>query len=142
MKQENKSLMIKYLICVGVACALAVAVFAIQGFFTDDVAVNMQVLADGFSISGALLLMCAGIMFISGEGALIGIGYALRYTLLTFIPGGRSRQEMYKDYRERKMEAIKKSTDQCVLFVGLAFLAIGLIFMAIWYLKYYNAPIA
>ncbi len=138
MKQENKALLIKYLILIGVACALTVAVFAIQGFFTDDIGVNMQILADGFSVSGALLVMCAGILYVSGEGALIGIGFALKYTVLTFIPGGRAKQELYKDYRERKMNEIKKSTDHCMLFVGLAFLAVGLVFMTIWYLKYYN----
>ena len=142
MKQETKVKLRNYGICVAIEVLIAFLVIWSKGFFTDRASVNVQILADAFFVSGILMTLFAGMMYVSSEGALIGIGYALRYTLLTFIPGGRSRQEMYKDYRERKMEAIKKSTDHCVLFVGLAFLAIGLIFMAIWYLKYYNAPIA
>ncbi|MBQ7378237.1 MAG: DUF3899 domain-containing protein [Clostridia bacterium] len=138
VKQENKSLLVKYLICFGVAALITVMVFAIKGFFTDSWANNLQVLSDGFCVSGALMIMFAGLMFISGEGGFIGIGFVIRNVVLTFVPMGRAKHELYKDYRERKLSEIKKSTDHCVLFVGLAFLAIGIIFTVIWYVKFYN----
>ena len=119
MKQKNKALLIKYLVCFGVASLIAVTIFAMEGFFTDNVAVNIQILSDGFSISGVLLLAFTGMMFISGEGAFIGIGFVLKTVVQTFIPFGRNRHEFYKDYRERKLGEIKKSTDHCtVVFVG------------------------
>ena len=139
MKQENKALLIKYLVSFAVAAVLTVAVFAIQGFFTDDAGVNMQILADGFCVSGGLMSMYAGMLFVSRQGALLGLTFALRYTVLTFIPGGRAKQELYKDYRERKMAEMKKSTELHVLLTGLLFLAVGIIFTVIWYVQFYNA---
>ncbi|MBQ5362759.1 MAG: DUF3899 domain-containing protein [Clostridia bacterium] len=138
MKQENKALLIKYLISIAVASVIAVAVFAMQGFFTDDVGVNMQILADGFCVSGGLLSMYAGLLFASRQGALLGLTFALRYTVLTFIPGGRAKQELYKDYRERKMAEMKKSTELHVFLTGIVFLAAGIVFTVIWYVKFYN----
>ena len=138
MKQENKALLIKYLISIAVASVIAVAVFAMQGFFTDDVGVNMQILADGFCVSGGLLSMYAGLLFASRQGALLGLTFALRYTVLTFIPGGRAKQELYKDYRERKMAEMKKSTELHVFLTGIVFLAAGIVFTVIWYVKFYH----
>ena len=138
MKQENKALLIKYLISIAVASVIALAVFAMQGFFTDDVGVNMQILADGFCVSGGLLSMYAGLLFASRQGALLGLTFALRYTVLTFIPGGRAKQELYKDYRERKMAEMKKSTELHVFLTGIMFLAAGIVFTVIWYVKFYN----
>ena len=142
MKQENKGLLIRYLISFGVASVLTVGVFAIQGFFTDSPAVNMQILSDGFTISGLLLTLYAGMIFVSSQGALIGISYVFRNIVLTwFVPMGRAKHEQYGEYRERKLEELKKRNDLCVLLTGLLFLAIGIVFLAIWYIKYYTVPV-
>ena len=136
MKKETKSVLIKYLICFGVASLITVVIFAIQGFFTDNVAVNMQILADGFSISGALMLAYAGVMFISGEGAFIGIGFVMKTVAQMFIPMGRKNHEFYADYREKQLAKLKKTEDHCVLITGLAFLAVGIVFMIIWHVAF------
>ena len=138
MKQENKTLLIKYIVCFCVAAAITVAVFGIEGFFTKNVARNLQVLGDGFTVSGGLLLMFAGMMFISGEGALIGIGWVLRNAFLTFVPMGRKKHELYRDYRERKLKNAKKSSDHCLSLTGLVFLAIGVVITLVWYYNFYN----
>ena len=138
MKQENRSLLVKYLVCFGVAALLAVIVFWIEGFFTNNIARNVQVLGDGFTVSGLLLTLFAGMLFISSEGALVGIGYVFRNVFLTFIPFGRMKQERFADYRERKMKEIKKSGDHCILVTGLVFLAVGVILTVIWYFNFYN----
>ena len=140
MKQENKALLTKYIICFCIASLITFIVFWIKGFFTDSLAVNIQILSDGFSVSGILLLLFAGMMFISGEGALIGIGFVLRNAFLAFIPMGRSKQERYADYRERKLRNSKKSGDGCILVTGLIFLFIGIVFTVIWYTEFYNIP--
>ena len=127
MKQENKALLIKYGICFGVASLMTFVVFWIKGFFTDNVAVNVQILADGFFVSGILMTMFAGMMFIAGEGALVGITFVLRNIVQAFTPMGRKKHEFYAQYRERKMNELKKSTDHCILFVGLLFLTVGII---------------
>jgi len=87
------------------------------------------------------MTLFAGMMFISGEGALIGIGFVLRNAFLTFIPMGRKKQELYAQYRERKLKEIKKSSDHCILITGLTFLLIGIIFTVIWYAKFYNPSV-
>ena len=63
MEQEKKSLLIKYLICFGVASLIALAVIWIKGFFTDSVAVNIQILSDAFFVSGILLTSFAGLLY-------------------------------------------------------------------------------
>ena len=138
MKKENKALLVKYIICFAVASLITVAVFWSKGFFGHSVAVNIQILADGFFVSGILLTLFAGMMFISGEGALIGIGFILRSVVLTFIPMGRQKHEKYADYRERKLRGMKKTKDHCILVIGLLFLIVGIIFNIIWYMKFYN----
>ena len=138
MKKETKALFLKYIICFAVASLIAVAVFWSKGFFAHSVAVNIQILADGFFVSGILLTLFAGMMFISGEGALIGIGFVLRNVVLAFIPMGRAKHELYKDYRERKLKEMRKTKDRYVLVTGLLFLFVGVVFTAIWYVKFYN----
>ena len=141
MKQENKQRLIKYLVCFTVASLITLAVFWIKGFFTDSIAVNIQILSDGFSVSGLLLTLFAGMLFISSEGALVGIAFVLRNAVLTFIPMGRKMHESYAQYRERKIGGIKKQGDHCILFTGLFFLLIGVLFTVIWYVRFYQMPV-
>ena len=141
MKKETKTLLIKYGISFGAASLIAVIVFWIQGFFTDSVAVNIQILSDGFFVSGLLFLFLAGMMFVSGEGALLGISYVLKNVILFFIPGGRAKHELYKDYRERRMNKIKAYSDSCLLVTGLVFIAASFILTLIWYVKFYDPSV-
>lgn len=134
MKLEKIALWVKYLICFGAASLISVAVFGIEGFFTDDLAVNLQILADGFMVSGALFLLFAGLIFVSSQGALIGIGFIMRNVILTwFVPLGRKKQELYGDYRERKIAEIKKNNTPAIWVVGLVFFAVGIGFMIAWW---------
>ena len=132
MKQDNKSLLVKYVICLVVALAIMVIVFAINGFFTDDLRVNFQILTDGFTVSGLFLLLFAGLMFISREGALLGIGYVMRNVVLAFIPMGRTKHETYAQYRERKLGPTRKSGDHCVTITGAVFMILGIICLIFW----------
>ena len=138
MKEETKSLLIKYGLCFSVASLITLVVFWTKGFFTDRLDVNIQILADGFTVSGLMLTLFAGLLFVSREGALIGIGYVMRNVVLAFIPMGRAKHEKYADYRERKLGNMKKPSDHSLLITGLAFFLIGVILTIIWYVKFYN----
>ena len=140
VNQRLKSLLIKYSVCFCIASLISVLVFWSQGFFAHSVAVNIQILSDGFSIAGMVFLFAAGMTYISGEGALIGIGYIMKSVIQIFMPMGRKYQERYVDYRERKLAGKKASDDHCFLVIGLIFFITGLIFTAIWSIKFYNAP--
>lgn len=138
VKQESKETLVKYAVCVGIEVLIAFLVIWSKGFFAHSTAVNIQILSDAFFVSGILMTLFAGMMYVSGEGALIGIGFVLRNVVLTFIPMGRAKHEKYADYRTRKMSEIKRNNDSCILVTGLCFLFIGIIFTAIWYVNFYN----
>ncbi len=138
MEQETKVTLRNYGICVGIEVLIGFCVVWSKGFFTDNAAVNLQILADAFFVSGILMSLFAGLMFVSGEGALIGIGFVLRNVVLTFIPMGRARHEKYADYRARKLSEAKKHKISPILVTGLVFLVTGIILTVIWYLSYYK----
>lgn len=138
MKQENKTLLIKYIVCFCVASLIALVVFWINGFFVHSTEKNLQIAADGLTVSGFLLTAYAAMIYLSGEGAFIGIGFVLRNIVLAFIPMGRTKHEFYAQYRERKLGEIKKSGDHCALITGLVFLIPGVICTFVYYTCFYN----
>ena len=140
MISEKKNLLLKYAVCIGVALLITVAVFWSKGFFTDSAAVNIQILSDGFFVSGIVVSAVAGLLFVGGEGMFISLGFVFRNVVLTFIPGGRKKHERYADYRARKLEGLKKEGDHCILVTGLSFLALGVLFSVIWYMNFYQMP--
>lgn len=139
MKQENKVILRNYAICFGIETLIAFLVIWSKGFFTQSTSVNIQILSDAFFVSGILMTLFAGMMYVSGEGALIGIGFVLRNIVLTFTPMGRARHERYADYRARKLSDAKKHNNSYLLVTGLIFLFIGIVFTVIWYAAFYNA---
>ena len=138
MKQENKVTLRNYAICIGIEILIAFLVIWSKGFFTQSTAVNIQILSDAFFVSGILMALFAGMMYVSGEGALIGIGFVLRNIVLAFTPMGRARQERYADYRARKLSQAKKHNNSHILVTGLIFVFIGIVLTVIWYAKFYN----
>ena len=138
MKQETKVTLRNYAICVAIEALIGFLVIWSRGFFTDSLAVNIQILSDAFFVSGILMTSFAGMMYISGEGALIGISFVLRNAVLAFIPMGREKHEKYADCRARKLGKMKKRNDRCILVTGLVFLIIGVIFTVIWNQAFYQ----
>lgn len=138
VKQETTGSLRKYAVCVGIEVFIAFLVIWSNGFFTGSVAVNLQILADAFFTAGIVMTLFAAMMYISGEGALIGIGFVLKTALLTFIPMGRAKHEKYIDYRERKLGEAKERSNRHILVTGLIFVFIGAVLTAIWYAKFYN----
>ena len=138
MKEETRVTLIKYAVCFGVEALIAFLVIWSKGFFTDSTAVNVQILSDAFFVPGILMTLLSGMLYVSGEGALIGIGFVLRNAVLAFIPMGRAKHERYADYRARKLGEMKKRNYSCSLVTGLFFLIIGIILTSIWYVKFYN----
>jgi len=138
VNQKTKTALKNYGICVGIEVLIAFLVIWSKGFFAHSLAVNIQILSDAFFVAGILMTLFAGMIYVSGEGALIGIGFILRNVVLTFIPMGRARHEVYADYRARKLSKAKKGNTHYVLVTGLIFLFIGIVFTAIWYAAFYN----
>lgn len=139
MKEQTKATLRNYGICALIEVLIAFLVICSKGFFAHSLAVNIQILSDAFFVSGILMTLFAGLMFVSQEGAFIGVGFVLRNVVLAFIPMGRARHELYADYRARKLKNAKKSSNRYPLVTGLVFLFIGIVFTVIWYKVFYNA---
>lgn len=138
MKEETKVKLRNYAICFGIEVLIAFLVIWSDGFFTHSTAVNLQIVADAFFVPGIMMMLFAGMMYISSEGALIGIGFVMRNVVLAFLPMGRARHERYADYRARKLSQAKKHDNSCILVSGLVFLFIGVVLTVIWYAVFYN----
>ncbi|MBQ6715577.1 MAG: DUF3899 domain-containing protein [Clostridia bacterium] len=139
MKEKTKVALKNYGICAFIEALIAFFVIWSKGFFAHSLAVNIQILSDAFFVSGILMTLFAGLMFVSGEGAFIGVGFVLRNVVLAFVPMGRARHEVYADYRARKLKNAQKSGIRYPLLTGLVFLFIGIVFTVIWYKAFYNA---
>ena len=133
MEQDKKSILIRYIACFCVASLIVFFVFVIKGFFEDTAKENMQILHDAFFTSGALLMLFSGLLYVSGEGVFLGVGYALGRAVRALIPFSKKPHETYAQYRERKTSGEKQKSDHSLFFTGLFFFLISLIFLAIWY---------
>lgn len=141
MKEETKVTIRNYAICFVVEALIAFLVIWSKGFFTESASVNLQIWSDAFFVAGILMVLYAGFVYVSGEGALIGMKFFLRNIFLAFIPMGRAKYERYGDYRERMLAEGQKRQKSHILITGLVFLSVGIILTVIWYKKYYNLPL-
>lgn len=134
MKDDIKALLKRYAISFGIAIAIVVAVLAIKGFFGDDAKANVATLSDSTFTAGILFVCFYGMLFVSNEGGFLGIGFILGKVVRAFIPLARNAdKETYAQYRERKLKNPKKKNDICVLFVGLFFILLSVVFTVVWY---------
>ena len=141
VKETTKATWRNYGICAGIEALIAFLVIWSKGFFAHSLSVNIQILADAFFVSGVLMLLFAGLMYVSGEGALIGIGFVMRNVFLAFLPMGRTRHETYAKYRARKLGSAKKSSNRYALVTGLGFLLIGVVLTVIWFNAFFDASV-
>lgn len=129
MSKKAKTLL-KCGIALGV-CILFTAVYLLNMDYAE--ATQAQILgtvSDAFSMPGLLLILFGGLLFVSNEGAFLGVGYALSIAFKALVPGGRLKMETYADYVERKSG--KRVDGYGFLFaVGGVWLAIGLILAAV-----------
>ena len=131
MDQERKSRLIRYISWFAVGCGIVLFVLALNGFFSSDTRENMQILADAFLTAGAFMILFSLMIYVSDEGGLLGIGYALGSVWRVFFPVSTKPRETYAEYRERKTGERKKR-DHSMMLTGLFFFAISIVFLVIW----------
>ena len=133
-KETKSSILIRYLVAFCVASFLFLSVLILKGFFTDNAKDNMHTLVDAFFASGVLMIMFYGLLFVSSEGAFLGIGFALGRALRMLVPFSKKPIENYGQYRERKAKTkTGENRDICVLVVGILFFAVSMILLCFWY---------
>lgn len=129
MNSNKKSILIRFGVSFGVGLLLVFFAITMQGFFTDDLERNLTVLSNAFFVAGILMVCFCGLIFVSNEGAFLGVGFALGYAFKALIPFARKKHETYQEYCERK-GGKKKNNDICILITGLFFIAVCLIISA------------
>ena len=114
---------------------LVVILFVSSSDFGAQTTVDKyKILCDAFTIPGLLMLMFAAMLSISNEGGLDGVSYLVKqgFRMLTFR--GIS-QEKYLDYVQHRRE--NRLTGYGFLYiVGSVFMAVALIFLALFYSIY------
>ena len=93
-----------------------------------------RVICDAFTIPGLVFTMLGLLVSLSNQGALDGIGYAATVAFKMLIGAG-ANQERYAEYLERR-KANRLKGYGFLYVVGLACLAVALVFMGLFYSQY------
>ena len=110
-----------------------------EGFSLPKVEVY-RMLCDAFTIPGMTMILLSALVWLTGQGALSGLGYVTSYALRMLIPRFAKkygRHETYAEYLERKDAKGKPRGYGFLFFTGLAFMIAAIIFMILFY-KYFN----
>lgn len=87
-------------------------------------------ISDGFTIPGVIIL-CAGVLvFLSNQGAFMGVGYVVKHAVVMLIPFIKKKNESYQEYCEKK-KAVKGYL--FLFIVGGIYLILGIIFIILYY---------
>lgn len=137
MKKVSAGSIIKYVIAIAVGLLLAYYVMVVNDYsnVTDEV-VKLKLLADCFTVPGVILIMASAFCWLSSQGAVDGIGFALSGLFRRLIPGAQSKEpEKYYDYVMRKQEK-RRGGFGFLAIVGAGFLLIAIVFIIKFYSVY------
>ncbi len=131
--KKRKANLLKYGITTVVCLALAVYLCFNRGLFAaEQWHDRIRVLSDAFFVPGMLVFLFGLLVWLSNDGALLGISYAISLVFKALIPGGQYSRESYGQYKARKQEGGKTHFD-FLLITGGIFLAIGAVFLILFY---------
>lgn len=131
--REKMKTVYKYLITAAFGAVLAFIVLLIKDVFHLSQTVDvMKALCDGFFVSGVLIACFGGLVFASNGGVFDMITYGVKnlFWLFKKNPADRKYKDFY-EYREAMKE--KKRSYGYMVIVGLAYIAVSLIFLALYY---------
>ena len=120
-----------------IASVIGIIVFVIiicvkQIWNAENTRVVMQILSDACFVPGVLLAGIGLIIFASNGGAFDMLGYAVIKIVDLFRKDCRNKK--YKDFYEyRQSKKGKKRSMVFMLIVGLAFIALAVIFLIVYY---------
>ena len=132
MSKQLKTSLIKCLIATAVGGALAAYYILSRDFGNLELVEKYRVLVDGISLPGMFMIFMAALFSMNNLGALDSITYLLKYGIRALLPGAFGEMEHYLDYVEARREKHVKGY-KFLYVVGLAFIAVSLIFLALFY---------
>ncbi|HIZ72858.1 MAG TPA: DUF3899 domain-containing protein [Candidatus Gallimonas intestinavium] len=122
----------RYLITTGVGMLIVLLIVLMKNGFTEtDVEIAMQIWCDAFFVSG-VFLTCGGLIVVASNGGVFDmLGYAVSLLWYTFKSSKVERKyKTFYDYREARKD--RKRSVSYVLIVGLAMLAISVVFLILY----------
>ena len=122
----------RYLITTGVGMLIVLLIVLMKNGFTEtDVEIAMQIWCDAFFVSG-VFLTCGGLIVVASNGGVFDmLGYAVSLLWYTFKSSKVERKyKTFYDYREARKD--RKRSVSYVLIVGLAMLAISVVFLVLY----------
>ena len=124
----------KYGVCALFVAAMVFGYLQPRGFAGADAKGQFMLLCDALTVPGVLLLCAGALIWVSGLGALDGLGYGLRMAFRALIPGNRLRKE--KSYHEYVLQRQKKRLRGYgfLLISGAVPMALSLVFLGLYYL--------
>ena len=130
-----KSKLIKYLTSFLAGGGLFCLYLFTREFPAAEAADNYRMLSDAATIPGLLFTMFGALVWASSLGAMDGFSYGLSHLFRSLVPGARGeKEETYAEYVTRRREKYGKAKGYGFLLVtGLAFLAIAVVFIALFY---------
>lgn len=133
---NNNISWLKYLITSVIGLAIAYLVVQVRGIWLASNSKDIiEIICDGFFVSGILLTCFGALIFCSSQGAFDGISYIFH---VMFVGHNWSKtnfkdRQTYREYVEEKNSKRANGMKiRFVLIVGLVFIAISLIFFAIY----------
>lgn len=123
----------KYLITVAVGLVITFIALLARDIFNLTATVDfMKAFCDAFFVSGVVLVCVGGLVFVSNGGVFDMITYGVKnlFWLFKKNPADRKYKDFY-EYREAMKE--KKRSYGYMVIVGLAYIAVSLIFLALYY---------
>lgn len=91
-----------------------------------------RMMSDAFALPGYMLILVAGLIWVTNQGALDGVSYCLKMAVAGLIPGKRDSAMKYGDYVEEKREKRMKGYS-FLLFTGLGSVLLSLVFLILYY---------
>ena len=135
MSDKQKTTLLKYGISLLVGLAMAAFILYDRDLLQLPLVDQYRILCDAFTVPGILMILSGALLWVSGEGALDGIGYVFSYAFHALLPGSEHKGERYSDYKERKHKG-KPSGYGFLFLVGLVFMAVALVFYGLFYTVY------
>ncbi len=91
----------------------------------------MLILCDAFFVAGILLALFGVLLWIASTGFFDSIAYIGRTAAHLLLPFLHGERKSFYEYKLEKQEK-RKETLSFVIYVGLGFLAVALVFLALW----------
>lgn len=137
MNNEKIKTLKKYLITSLIALIVTVGLLSAFGLFSGELTGDetIRAFADAFTAVGVLLIALFCLAFVSTQGMFDGLSYVGMVAVRSLVPGMRyGKYEKYGDYKVRKNDDRGDVKNYLfMLFIGLGFTAIGVVFTVLFF---------